>query len=428
MKKNVILLLIVSLALSFTACNKIKTDTNNNLWEVDTDVAALQNRIVQINEPMEWTKVNSTNLKAAQSFSAIVSYKVQAPHKGNWDGNNFNDYLSASSIEFWDGKIYIGFHDRGEEFYGEIFVYTDATHPTDPTANTAINSRFIDVNDMEFTSVNADLLWVAGESNNRGAEALTFDITGTSGLTSEGIQMPIFGASANSITAVGTDVWITSGGDQGKAIGNLGGLIVMDANTPGTEKARIELDNTKHFDSDGTLGLMVYGNSAGETNFAIWENLSDIENPVVFSYTNAGFQDLIDEEIDLDVTDKGKNSVDVLGDFGYIALGKAGVFRINLNDANGATKGALSKHYFDASNNGWANGVKTDGTHVFVANGADGLIVLDMDLVYVGTWNGTTRTGTTSDNNGSCNYVDVEGNNLYVAFGRGGFVKLVLSY
>lgn len=418
--RKIILLLIVVFAVSFVGCNKLGTDpSTQSQFVLNTDVVALQDRITLVNEPLQFSDFKSTNA----SISANIQYRVASAFKANLDYTGAgHDYLSASSIEFDDNKVYIGFHDHGVEFYGEIFVLTDAA-TGDPTANFAVDSRWIDVNDV---AINGSLLWVAGESNKRGAEALTMPIDLSSGLSATTIQLPIFGASGNSITSIGSDVWITTGGDQGRPTGQNGGIIVMNGTTEVFSK---HLDNVKHFDGvAGGKGLMVYGNNTTTTVFEIWEDLSDPTTSYYVEYEKSDFANLTTADIEMTVTPYGKNAVDVDAGFAFVALGKAGVFKVDITSGDGTGGGSVIAHYFDAENEGWANGVKTDGTYVYVANGADGLIVLKYaDLSYVGRWNGPTLSGSTSVDNGSCNYVDINGTDLYAAFGRGGMVKMNLT-
>lgn len=424
MKKNVLLLLII-MAVSFSACNKIQTDTvDDSSFVKISDLAALNDLIIDINVPVEWTKYNS-NYKSTQAFGLVNNWTASSPHLANGS----SDYLSASCVEESAGYIHVGFHDRGDEFYGQIITLDDSGDVEDnsPVAVVdAIYSERIDINDLEISRIDTDKLWVAGESNRRGAEALSLKIS--SGVISTMVDvMPIFGASANSITSVGegelTQIWVSSGGKTQNNI--LGGLIALDLD--GNKLDEQVMDNAKHFDADGTKGLWLYGNNTTESRFWIFDNLPTWDHIEYIVPNNAL------------VTSLGKNAVDLEGDFAFIAMGKFGVYKIALIeitiDGTLYTKGSSVARYYVNTNVGFANGVKTDGKYVYIAHGADGLIICDMDLEFIGSWDGTTNG---NESAGSCNYVDIsdatssgalgETRVLYAAFGRGGMHKLTLSF
>lgn len=417
MKKNVLLLLII-MAVSFSACNKIQTDTvDTNSFVMDTDLAALQHLLTVHNTPLEWTSLNTKSTQT--SYALVLDWTLDSPQLAN---GGTVDPLSASAIEEEGDFVYVGFHDYGAEFYGSIIVVdldkniiTGATH-----------SELIDVNDLEINeSLFSGTLFIAGESNKRGSEALK--MATSSGVLSAavGIGMPIFGASANSITAVNDKVWVSCGGTNGQNM--KGGLIVIDpGSSPVDPLTLFTQDNAKHFDADGTKGLWIHGNNGDQTKFYVFGNL-----PATTS-ENSQLGTAVTDPIG--VTALGKNAVDVDGDYGFVALGSNGVYKIDLRSG---TEGVVIQHFELPGNfTGLANGVKTDGDYVYVACGADGLVVLDMDLNLLGQWNGDSSIS--GDINGSCNYVDIGASEsisgtgagdkvLYVAFGVGGLRKITMT-
>lgn len=427
MRKNVFILLIVSLALGFTACNKVKTDTSSNSdFAVDNDLAALQQRLVIYNEPLNWSNTN----KSSQALGDLTLEWNLMPHVFaiTDDGNLDADYLSASSVaERYDAvngeHVYVGFHDRASQFYGEVVQVDPANGDREAYVSGAVYSNLVDVNDIEIAG---DFLYVAGESYKRGAEALKMAINTSSGVLSAPVTvgMPIWGVSANSVTKVGDELWVSSGGSNDPNME--GGLAVLDLVGSADPNFLVLQDNGKHFDADGDFGLWIQGNNASETNMYIFQTLTAPSTR--FDWYTVGTGTVL-PKLDAPVTAYGKNAVDVDGTYAYVAMGAAGVYKVDLSV--GATTGNYVK-YFDPANLGFANGVATDGTYVYVANGSDGLIVLNATtMTEVGRWNGTTTLGT-YDSNGSCNFVAVgepDGTDviLYVAFGRGGLVKLRMS-
>jgi len=406
MRKNVFLL-IVSLALTFTACNKVKTDIENGQFVLNTNTAALQDRVSVVNEPLDF--VTST------TKSTAVTYSLQ----NIWNVAPALTTQSASSVAIDGTDVYVGFHVRGNTYNGEILKVSQSSTLT--LASWGLSSTLVDINDLEYNASD-NALYIAGESDKRGAEALMINLA-SSGVsnTPSTLGMPIFGASGNSVTRItaGTNelLWVSAGGTQ--VSNSQGGLMELDlaATTP-ADPSTIKLANeAKQFDSDGAYGLWIYGNGS-YTFFNVFNALTNTTKSLRQAYTST--------IINKPVTDYGKNAVDVKGTVGYVAMGAAGAYKIDLAGVPGATLAT----YYDAANLGLANGIATDGTYVYVAHGADGLIVLKAsDMSEVGRWNGTTRSGTTEFNNGSCNYVAVGATtgtttDLFVAFGTGGLMKL----
>ena len=420
--KKVIFILVVSVALVFTACSKIQTDTYEapSSFVADNDIAALQQLLTVYNTPIEWTE---SNFKATQA-TIILNWTLAAhanattaPGDLDYQGSS-NTFLSASSVAESVSHVYVGYHDYGSQFYGEILSVTKAAAAT---VSGAVHSNLVDVNDLEIDAPN-NILYIAGESFKRGTEALKMTLNTGSGVLSNplGIGMPVWGASGNSITVVGNRVWVSTGGTNSATM--TGGLIILDPSptNPVDPVILVTQDNGKHFDRDGDYGLWIQGNNSGRTNLYVFQHLTTSND-----YYNASNVPYIAKN----VTPYGKNAVDVHGTNGYVALGEDGVYKIDLS---GATPGGVLSHYDDASNTGRANGLATDGTYVYVAHGADGLIVLDMNLIELARWNGNVSPGT-SDDNGSCNYVAVGRESttgskvLYVAFGKGGLRKITFT-
>lgn len=416
MKKNILLLLII-MAVSFSACNKIQTDTvDTNSFVMDTDLAALQHLLTVHNTPLEWTSLNTKSTQA--TYTLVLDWTLDSPQLAN---GGTVDPLSASAVEEQGDYVYVGFHDFGDEFYGSILV-------VDKTKNLiagATHSELIDVNDLEINeSLFSGTLFIAGESNKRGSEALKMATSSGVLDVAVGIGMPIFGASANSITAVDDKVWVSCGGTNGQNL--KGGLIVIDPGaSPVDPLILFTQDNAKHFDADDTKGLWIHGNNSDQTKFYTFENLPNTTS------TNTQLGTATNPVDPVNVTALGKNAVDVVGNFGYVAMGSNGVYKISLDQSVGAVGSVVNHFALPGTFTGLANGIKTDGDYVYVACGADGLVVLDMSLGFVGQWNGDSSIS--GDINGSSNYVDIGVESttgvkvLYVAFGIGGLRKITMT-
>jgi len=114
-------------------------------------------------------------------------------------------------------------------------------------------------------------------------------------------------------------------------------------------------------------------------------------------------------DLPFDVTYLGKNGVKVEGNYAYLALGDDGVVKVDVTD------GSVVDSY-DFNGNGFANSVAISNAHLYIANGADGMIILDKNnFSFKGRYAAS----------GSCNFVDALDGYVYVSNGdTGGFILL----
>ncbi len=402
MRKNV-LLLVVSIALVFTGCNKTKTDIDSSpsrTFKMSTDLTSLSQRFTVVNEPIQWTNYlyKSTQLNPV-SFNEAWRLLAYQPAGST-------DTLSVSCVDVLNGYVYIGSHlnnykvTPAEAWGGEIAI-VDVTGGVASLVGSAYDP-ITDYNDMEITTADPNNLWIAGESNNRGSVILRVGVPAP-GFVSAGpaLEMGIFGTSGNSITRAGADLWVSSATHPTTpTIG--GGLVAINANFPAQTNHTFTVAQAKQFDADGNYGVLLYGSSPVQSYIRVY----DMHN--LYSYTDFPL-------VGYDVTDLGKNAVDVSQGFAYLAMGDDGVIKVDL------TTGAVVNH-FQNFGKGLANGVKVDGTYVYVAYGQGGFYLLDKtDLSAVGHW----------DTVYSCNYVGIDpvelpatSNHVYLANGRAGLICL----
>jgi len=399
MRKNV-LLLVVSLALVFTGCNKTKTDidtSTDRTFEMNNDLASLSERFTVVNEPIEWT-----NYIYKSSQLNPVSFNEDWRLLPYISGT---DTLSASCVDALSGFVYVGSHlnnykvTPAEAWGGEIAI-VDLSGPS------LVGSAYdplVDYNDMEISSSDPNNLWIAGENNNRGSVILRVDVSAIPPFTSAGptLEMSIFGTSGNSITIAGSDLWVSSATHPTTPTIS-GGLLAINKNFPAQTNYSFPVAQAKQFDADGTHGVLLYGNSPTQSYIRVF----DMNNLYSFvDYPLNGY----------DVTDLGKNAVDVSQGYAYLAMGDDGVIKVDL------TSGAVVNQFLNYGK-GYANGVKVDGTYVYVAYGQGGFYLLDKtDLSAVGHW----------DTVYSCNYVAIDpvelpatSNHVYLANGRAGLICL----
>ena len=365
---------------------------------------------------------------------------------------------------------YFTSHVRGDVFGGEIFAvqFDDDDVIDNPTALNAEASIFDNTADYNDLTIDLDAsattpnpkLWVVGDNNARGAVVRNIALSTFDGLpanmnnpTTADYQqsaqtlgeslneyhMPILGPSGNSIsipldyTGTGgttrnenSQLWVVAGGTS------YGGLVVMDKDDDSRLLTRMDVHNAKHFDMgvddlglSGLWGAFLWGDgnfTNGESNLRIFNtstgpfSYKDYLSSVTLPATPAANQFAAPVAFG-DVTFEGKNAIDVDGEFIYMAMGSDGVKKVL------ASSGTVVDFYAGPTvygGNGLANGLVVDNGFVYVAWGASGLVILDLDLDIVGQYNGI----------GSCNYVAVaqHGNAvgaddiLFAGFGTGGIV------
>jgi hypothetical protein len=476
MKKNILLVLTIVLAVSFSACNKEKINkVNPDNLVLNLNKAELQERITPLN-----FKVDFANLKSGPTTTSPELWAVAQIAAGtiqiieyNWtytypnpmlfsdgsvnplqgttvtqtnqdpkapvaeDGTNYTLAsqstigtfpLSVTGAGALGGKAYFSSHIRGGEYGGEIFIVDYDYNDLDGTEIAAlgtITDNSADYNDLTIDAVDGDL-WLAGDNRQRGAivryAALTDLTVAVSASSSNAAYAPVplyvfgtplLGPSGNSVSIHGDQLWFVAGGQS------YGGLLVMNKDVE-TLYTRTDKTNAKHFDmaedidGSGYFGAFLWG----DDNFT-----NDNANLRIFNTSNGPFS-YTDYTVAADVTPYGKNAIDVdfnsSNSFVFLAMGEDGVFRIDDAGVQTHSFNAMPPTY--GGEDGLANGLVVHGDYVYVAWGAHGLVVLDKaDLSFVGQWNGI----------GSCNYVAVDTSHadtntaiMWVGNGTGGMVLL----
>lgn len=376
-------MLSIVLVFAFSSCEKDKVQLNDNSASQDeqsviliTDKEVLKERVEIINQPITFSGKSANEL----NYTWVANFTP--PVMGGLT-------LSASCVDGYDDYIYVGWHARGPEVYGELGMVSLAD-PDNPQMMLVQDYLHHEFNDLE-VKPNADRLFVAGASEmdlqmnpigDNTAMAIGYEINSTTGMVTDLVwENNLPGYSANSITYVANQtVWVSKGSQ--------GGLTVFRDFDLDHIKIDMEVSNAKHFDATGDWGVLLHGVGFNESVLKVWD-MTNLYAPVA-EYT-----------IPYDVTPLGKNGVDVNHDFAYLAMGNDGVVKVDLTDGTVVNR-------FDYDNGGFCNGVAVDWRYIYAAYGADGLFVIDKDTFEViGNW----------DYNGSCNYVKKVGDYVYLANG-----------
>ncbi|NPD45213.1 MULTISPECIES: hypothetical protein [unclassified Lentimicrobium] len=381
--KEYILFLSLAFLFFFSSCEKKEEIKNENVINNETEFTfeksqeELDARIELVNQPVLFNNDKST-VDLSYTWVANILPITSGGHT-----------LSASSVDGFDGSVYVGWHARGENIVGELSVISlnDQDNPVMTQYASFVNQE---MNDIE-VKANVGRLFVAGQAkkNMSGASvgdknAFTqgWNIDPVTGYVGNMVwENYLLGYSANSITYVANQtVWVSKGSQ--------GGLTVFHDYDTEDVKLDMDINNAKHFDATGDYGVLLYGVGFNESVLRVWD-MSNL------------YSDYVEYTIPYDVTSLGKNSVEVNYNYAYLAMGNDGIIKVDLTNGNVV-------HQFDYENGGYANGVYVDWRYIYAAYGADGLFVLDKETFEVlGNWNF----------DGSCNYVKKIGNYLYLANG-----------
>lgn len=310
--------------------------------------------------------------------------------------------LSATDVKVVNNKAYVSYHTNDEAFggfpYGSIRVFDI----NDGQVSLASEANF---NNCEFNALAVENNKVYGVGNNLDGGRM--------------FSTPL-GADKNITTNLAA-VWSTKTPSLGgKSIAfNNNTLWLVGGATGGLYKNELVGDN---YNLNSTTSPFVTQNGGKYVTF-------NNSKQVFFALKNgnpylriAGADGtLIAEKTDTTITltnTDGKNAISVDDNYIYVALSEQGVAKYSLVDGSlvsrfvpSTVRNASGSRVFP--NNGLSNAVTSDDCFVYVANGADGVIILDKTTFkHVGHF----KTGL----NHSTNFVYAKDNYLFVANGRDG--------
>lgn len=345
---------------------------------------------------------------------------------------------SATSVAVNGTNVYVSYHTQGAGQAGMLdYLTVDANGKADlvqslsavnATPGTASGSNAIDWNNL---LLDGDKLIGVGNSENGGVitalklSGNKFDVAeGTSSIGSD--KSPLTYCRMQSTTADG------QAGD-GNAVIKVGDAYVA-ATTYGIETFNSNLEETyatrltkgKYVAKDGnnvyvsylnngTMGINSY--AASDTRFATPTSVATINNVT---------------------PENGKNVMVVDGNYIYVATGEGGLdvyngstlvktfkpsdatYTADDDDTHGHSKG-------DVVTRGYCNGVAVDGSHVFLAYGSLGVIVLNKSDLTSASTTTVPEVARYCAGNGSANFVAVSGNLVYVAYGKNNLQVLKLE-
>lgn len=238
------------------------------------------------------------------------------------------DKISATSIDFKNGKAFISWHERGDAYQG----YLDVVNIDSKKINATYSTTELDFNHIY---VAEKLIYVTG-GGKKGAFYTEVNYSNTSSSLSIEV-VEVAGASGNCILQETANQWVISGAQ--------GGITIAPENN------FIPLEQAKY--------IVKYGD-----NMAV---LAGIENTSIYEYSMTG-EELKSYNVGSIPDSDGKNALFVDNDVIYAALGANGLKAFK----NGAPHGEYAN-----LDGGSVNCVDVDENFIYIANGTAGLYILD---------------------------------------------------
>ncbi len=333
------------------------------------------------------------------SFTSIQKFKYPIP--------GGTTYLSATDVKFENQHAYVSYHtndavdNNGNTPTGAIRIF-DMTTPGTPVFKIQAESPLVEFNGID---VAGDKLFAVG-NNRDGARLVTYDLNSTTHSfeldpITPFITHKLQSSSAKNSYFYNNLLWIASGSTNG-------GLFTVNTTNGYTDATVTSKTGAKYVANNGVKQAFFAVESTGA-----YLRIAGLDGSGATEYT---YPNLVQNIKD------GKNVIAMDDDYVYVSLSDKGVAKINL------INGVMEKHFVPNNyrvngskvftKNGATNGVAVDDCYVYLANGADGVIVLNKtDFSPIGSF---------SISSGSANFVTVSNGYMFVATGRDGlnYIKI----
>ena len=403
--------ILLSLTVLLAACSKDKPQLNQlgSNEQLTVQNSGLSDRISLVHEVVEATPVNMNFEKSGgdvEEQSGILWEYVADLNTLKYQGQT----LSATHIVYREDLAVVSYNVQGSTHLGavEILDLSDKDYPE--VLSTAFFGN-ADVNSIAFgNGAYADKVWLAISHAKKGAILGEVSIVADQ-ISSEyryiNLSNKIDGssvsASANSIAQKGNMIYVTSGKSTG-------GVFCVDAST-------FSYLGGKSFSNAKSVAI-----SGGDRVVALASSENSQLHFEDYSYHSFESTKEIGQIYHQNVDEpyKGKASLhfsETNPDVCFVTMAQNGLKGYNVQ--SGELVFSTSSNMLKEGN---TNGVTSDEDYIYVANGADGLMVLDNDLGLnsepMFQWDLADETGA------SANFVQSFGQWIFVAKGGGG-VKIL---
>lgn len=333
----------------------------------------------------EW-KGDASKLVTSQKLDLIAS------------SEDPSDGQSATCIQPANGKLYVSYHTNGNDAAGGNIEVASMTEGNKKL--TIEQSKKADRIDYNHLIVDGNKLYLAGSQQGNGA--------------AEGTAVGAFMGEIE-LTASGiSDNMVVNAVDKKNS--------KIDANCVaafGTDHVLATTKGFYVFDKDGSFDIYG-GSSVGKHVVTVNNKIYALTEDGTLNVYNNSNMETAEKTYQVGAVEPNGNKAVVAvdeanGDI-YVCKGENGVAKIS--------GGNVNKEFFkcptisnSADNKrpgevkGCANGIAVDGSHVYLACGSYGLVVLDKST-------GKEICHRKAPNKKSANYVAVDGENIYVAYGK----------
>ena len=380
----------------FTKCFNGSTELNTfedlaiQATYIDYDKTT-QNNMVEYkdennkNYGYEW-KGDASKLVASKKLDLIAS------------SEDPSDGQSATCIQPANGKLYVSYHTNGNDAAGGNIEVASMTEGNKKL--TIEQSKKADRIDYNHLIVDGNKLYLAGSQQGNGA--------------AEGTAVGAFMGEIE-LTASGiSDNMVLNAVDKKNS--------KIDANCVaafGTDHVLATTKGFYVFDKDGSFDIYG-GSSVGKHVVTVNNKIYALTEDGTLNVYNNSNMETAEKTYQVGAVEPNGNKAVVAvdeanGDI-YVCKGENGVAKISGGNVNQEffkcptiSNSADNKRPGEVK--GCANGIAVDGSHVYLACGSYGLVVLDKST-------GKEICHRKAPNKKSANYVAVDGENIYVAYGK----------
>lgn len=333
----------------------------------------------------EW-KGDASKLVTSQKLDLIAS------------SEDPSDGQSATCIQPANGKLYVSYHTNGNDAAGGNIEVASMTEGNKKL--TIEQSKKADRIDYNHLIVDGNKLYLAGSQQGNGA--------------AEGTAVGAFMGEIE-LTASGiSDNMVLNAVDKKNS--------KIDANCVaafGTDHVLATTKGFYVFDKDGSFDIYG-GSSVGKHVVTVNNKIYALTEDGTLNVYNSSNMETAEKTYQVGAVEPNGNKAVVAvdeanGDI-YVCKGENGVAKISGGNVNQEffkcptiSNSADNKRPGEVK--GCANGIAVDGSHVYLACGSYGLVVLDKST-------GKEICHRKAPNKKSANYVAVDGENIYVAYGK----------
>ncbi len=390
--KFAIFLLIIFV---FTACeqNDSPVDENDDKTFILNNVAASHaSRIHKKNEKLVINQISNSKFLPQQTveYDLTLIAEVSPPEFEN-------QQLRATHIEIIDNFVFVSYNKEGDDYLGGVEVF-DVSNPDDPQIVSQIIFPNTDISSLCYS--NNKLFLAGAEDIDVNSDLETPAIIKEIELQNNILTENIFNIDVVSYVATGVSVnsdkiFATSGDN--------GGLSVLDINSF-APLAEIDINNARYVIEAENIIYVLKAMPAKLLTF-------DSNSGNTISELEIGGANLPDS----------KSTLEIKGNYAYMAVGEAGMKIVNLSTMQVVAALEKPETPFGYPDSEFVtNAVTENNNKLFIANGTAGVYVANYENEAINLLGSITVSG-------SANYVKSSGNFLFVATGAGGLQIITLE-